>query len=79
MVGVFVLLLPKILHTVGMHPEYNGPRFDLPGKRDLVITTPVKWSAIGTKGYKYRDRLVPDRGTGFEQRYADMLRDDLGH
>jgi hypothetical protein len=38
-VGVFVLLLPQILHTLGMHPEYNGPSFDLPGKRALVITT----------------------------------------
>ena len=77
MVGVFVLLLPKILHTAGMHPEYNSLSFDLPGKRALAITTPVKWSAIGTRGYKYRDRLAPDRGAGFEQRYADLLRDEL--
>jgi putative intracellular protease/amidase len=37
--GTFVLALPTILHKAGLHPEYHGPRFELPGKRALIITT----------------------------------------
>lgn len=37
--GVFVLALPTILHKAGLHPEYHGPKVELPGKRALVITT----------------------------------------
>ena len=39
LVGVFLISLPTILHTAGMHPEYNGPTTTLPGKRALIITT----------------------------------------
>lgn len=34
-----VLALPTILHKAGLHPEYEGPRVSLPGKRALIITT----------------------------------------
>ena len=37
--GIFVLAMPTILHKVGLHPEYQGPKVALPGKRALVITT----------------------------------------
>ena len=37
--GIFVLALPNILHKVGLHPEYQGPKVALPGRRALVITT----------------------------------------
>jgi len=37
--GIFVLALPTILHKVGMHPDYHGPKVALAGKRALVITT----------------------------------------
>ena len=39
LVGVFLISLPTILHTAGMHPEYSGPTTTLPGKRALIITT----------------------------------------
>ena len=37
--GTLVLALPAILHKVGLHPEYHGPKVMLPAKRALVITT----------------------------------------
>ncbi len=39
LIGVFLLALPSILHTAGLHPEYHGPTVELPGKRALIITT----------------------------------------
>lgn len=33
------LLLPTVLQNLGLHPPYEGPTFDLPGKRALLITT----------------------------------------
>jgi len=39
LVGVLALSLPTILHKAGLHPEYNGPTAELPGKRALIITT----------------------------------------
>ncbi|MFQ3322850.1 MAG: putative intracellular protease/amidase [Pseudomonadales bacterium] len=33
------IALPSILHNVGLHPDYNGPKTELPGKRALIITT----------------------------------------
>ena len=38
-VGVFLAALPTILHKAGLHPEYQGPAWELPGKRALIITT----------------------------------------
>lgn len=37
--GIFLLSLPAILHSAGVHPEYSGPTTTLPGKRALIITT----------------------------------------
>ena len=36
---VLVLSLPTIVHSLGLHPTYEGETYDLPGKRALVITT----------------------------------------
>ena len=39
-VAVFLALaLPSILQAFGLHPEYHGETYKLPGKRALVITT----------------------------------------
>ena len=38
-VGVFILSIPTILHSAGLHPEYHGATYELPGKRALVIAT----------------------------------------
>jgi len=38
-IALLVLGLPTILHKAGLHPEYHGETFTLPGKRALVITT----------------------------------------
>jgi putative intracellular protease/amidase len=39
LVGALLLSLPTILHSAGLHPEYDGPSVALPGKRALIITT----------------------------------------
>lgn len=39
LVGVFLLALPTVLHSAGLHPEYHGETVELTGKRALVITT----------------------------------------
>lgn len=31
--------LPSILHNAGLHPDYEGPKYEAPGKRALIITT----------------------------------------
>jgi putative intracellular protease/amidase len=36
---LLALSLPSILQGFGLHPEYHGDRYELPGKRALVITT----------------------------------------
>ncbi len=38
-IGVFLLALPTLLHTAGLHPTYPGEAIDLSGKRALVIAT----------------------------------------
>jgi putative intracellular protease/amidase len=41
--GVFIVLffifLPSILHSLGLHPEYDGKQYDLKGKKALIVTT----------------------------------------
>lgn len=39
LIGVFLLSLPTVLHSAGLHPKYHGATVELPGKRALVITT----------------------------------------
>lgn len=36
---VVMTALPTILHSAGLHPTYEGPTYELPGKRALIITT----------------------------------------
>lgn len=38
-IAVFLMALPTIMHKAGVHPDYVGPTYDLPGKRALIITT----------------------------------------
>jgi putative intracellular protease/amidase len=33
------LALPTIVHSLGMHPTYEGETYELPGKRALIVTT----------------------------------------
>jgi len=38
--AAFVLALPTILHSLGLHPEYTGETHQLPGEmRGLIVTT----------------------------------------
>jgi putative intracellular protease/amidase len=37
--SLIALLLPTLLHTMGLHPEYEGEEYDLKGKKALVVTT----------------------------------------
>ena len=37
--GFVAISLPTVLHKAGLHPVYEGPVFELPGKRALIITT----------------------------------------
>ena len=39
LVIIVAIAIPTILHKAGVHPEYNGPTTELPGKRALIITT----------------------------------------
>ena len=38
-VVIIALALPSILHTRGLHPDYEGETFDLEGKKALIVTT----------------------------------------
>ena len=35
----FAAALPLILQANGLHPDYDGPSYKLPGKRALIVTT----------------------------------------
>jgi len=37
--ALFAIFLPSILHTRGLHPDYEGETFDLSGKKALIVTT----------------------------------------
>jgi putative intracellular protease/amidase len=37
--AIFAMALPSILKSRGIHPNYTGPSYQLPGKRALIITT----------------------------------------
>ena len=40
LLAVFVLALPTIMHSLGLHPEYTGETHQLPaGMRALIVTT----------------------------------------
>lgn len=38
-IALFALFLPAILHALGLHPEYDGEKYDLSGKKALIVTT----------------------------------------
>ena len=38
-IALFAILLPTILHSLGLHPEYDGEEYDLRGKKALIVTT----------------------------------------
>ncbi len=38
-VAILVMAAPSIVHALGMHPEYDGPTYELPGKKALIIAT----------------------------------------
>lgn len=38
-VVVLAVLLPSILHSFGLHPEYDGEQYNLKGKKALIVTT----------------------------------------
>lgn len=42
--------LPKLVGALGLHPEYDGPRFNAPGKRALIVTT--SQATLGPDGKK---------------------------
>jgi putative intracellular protease/amidase len=41
-VGVFLVVIlagPSVIQALGVHPEYHGPTYSVPGKKALVVTT----------------------------------------
>lgn len=36
---IIAVTLPSILHVWGLHPEYEGEKYDLSGKKALIVTT----------------------------------------
>lgn len=36
---VLATAAPSIVHALGLHPAYDGPSYDLPGKKALIIAT----------------------------------------
>jgi len=36
---IFAAALPSILKSQGLHPDYAGPSYELPGQRALIIST----------------------------------------
>jgi hypothetical protein len=39
LVVIIAIALPSILHTRGLHPDYDGETFDMSGKKALIVTT----------------------------------------
>ena len=37
--AIFAMALPSILKSRGLHPDYAGPSYELPGQRALIIST----------------------------------------
>jgi putative intracellular protease/amidase len=38
-IALLAIFLPAILHSLGLHPEYAGEKYDLTGKKALIVTT----------------------------------------
>lgn len=39
LIAVLALAMPSILHSLGLHPEYDGEEYNLTGKKALIVTT----------------------------------------
>jgi len=39
LIALFFIFLPSILHSLGLHPDYDGKQYNLKGKRALIVTT----------------------------------------
>ena len=39
LVALFFIFLPSILHSLGLHPDYDGEEYNLKGKKALIVTT----------------------------------------
>lgn len=37
--AIFAMALPSVLKSRGLHPDYVGPSYELPGQRALIIST----------------------------------------
>lgn len=49
-VTLIIVFLPKILSMIGLHPHYKGKKYDLTGKKALIITT--SHETLGDSGKK---------------------------
>ena len=38
-ITLFIIALPSILQSFGLHPDFDGESFDLKGKKALIVTT----------------------------------------
>jgi len=39
LVVLIAIFLPSILHSLGLHPDYDGEQYNLDGKKALIVTT----------------------------------------
>jgi putative intracellular protease/amidase len=39
LIALLLIFLPSILHSLGLHPDYDGEQYDLKGKKALIVTT----------------------------------------
>ena len=46
--GIFLWYLPNVLNGLGLHPDYKGVSYVLPGARVLIVTT--SQSTLGSSG-----------------------------
>ena len=46
--GIFLRYLPNVLNGLGLHPDYKGVSYVLPGARVLIVTT--SQSTLGSSG-----------------------------
>lgn len=39
LIALVLIFLPSILHSLGLHPNYDGKQYNLEGKKALIVTT----------------------------------------
>lgn len=37
--GLFIAFLPAIMQSLGVHPDYDGPTYEVEGRKALIVTT----------------------------------------